>query len=374
MKSELVGGRNAVIHSLYKSVLKPIFFLQDPENVHDRMVHIGSVLGRTAVTRAMLGSLFGYSDPRLEQEILGIKFKNPIGLAAGFDKNAELTSTISAVGFGHIEVGSITGNPCVGNPKPRLWRLKQSQGLVVYFGLKNDGAEVLAARLREKHFTIPVGTSVAMTNCPNNLNSMNAVKDYEKAFKAFAEIGDYTTVNISCPNAEGGQPFILPHKLDYLLDILDKVPTKKPIFIKLSPDLKTEQIDELLDVVNRHRIQGIICSNLTKRRDNPNIAETDLPKVGGISGKPVQEQADKLLSYIYRKEGRKYVLVGLGGVFTAEDAYRKIRLGASLVQLVTGMIFEGPQVISEINRGLVSLLKRDGFRNISDAIGVDNKS
>ena len=184
-------------------------------------------------------------------------------------------------------------------------------------------------------------------------------------------LADYLTVNISCPNTSGGQPFVTPHNLDYLLDIIDEIPTTKPIFIKISPDLGMLELDQLLDVARSHRISGIICSNLTKKRDNAGILDEDVQKVGGMSGKVVQNLSDKMLSHIYQKAGGRFFLVGCGGVFDAEDAYKKIRLGASLVQMITGMVFEGPQVISEINQGLSELLKRDGYNNITDAIGVD---
>jgi dihydroorotate dehydrogenase len=197
------------------------------------------------------------------------------------------------------------------------------------------------------------------------------INDYAQAFGIFAEIGSFTTVNISCPNAFGGQPFTEPEMLEALLFRLEEVPTKKPTFVKFSPDLDFKKIDELLEVIGRHKIQGIICSNLTKDRNNKNILETNLPQNGGLSGKVVEKLADELIAYVYKKTKGKYVVVGCGGVFSAEDAYKKIRLGASLIQLITGMIYEGPQVIGEINAGLEKLLLRDGFKNISEAVGVD---
>ena len=371
MKEVSVGWRNSVIHAVYSSVLKPWFFRYDAEDVHDRMSAFGARLGRYPFMKGVTRGLFGYADSRLEQTILGLKFSNPIGLAAGFDKNAELIDILPSVGFGFEEVGSITASPCAGNPKPRLWRLQKSQGLVVYYGLKNDGSETIAGRLAGRKFDFVVGTSIAMTNCKDNLDLATAVKDYEKGFKAFVEIGDYFTVNISCPNAEGGQTFTVPAKLDMLLDSLDKIETKKPIFLKLTPDLSLDEVDALLDVARGHRVHGLITVNLTKKRDNPKIIDADVPEKGGISGKPVQALSDDLLSHIYKREGKRFVLVGVGGVFSAEDAYAKIRHGASLIQLITGMIFEGPQVVSEINRGLVRLLDRDGFKDVSEAVGVD---
>ncbi|MEO8637946.1 MAG: quinone-dependent dihydroorotate dehydrogenase [Candidatus Taylorbacteria bacterium] len=372
IKDSSIKLRNSISHTLYKNVLKPVFFRRDPEAVHDRMTGLGVSLGHFALGRKITSGLFGYENAMLNQEILGIKFKNPVGLSAGFDKNAQLTDILPSVGFGFAEVGSITGEPCLGNPKPRLWRLPKSESLVVYYGLKNDGCEAVAERLKEKHSTIPIGVSIAMTNCKENVCLKNGVEDFAKAFKVMESLGDYVTVNISCPNTDAGQPFIAPHKLDYLFDILDEIPTQKPIFIKLSPDLSHSEIGALLDVARKHRIHGIICTNLTKKRSNPKIVDENVPEVGGISGKVVKDLSDKLLAYVYKKEGARFVLIGSGGVRSAEDAYRKIKLGASLVQMITGMIFEGPQVVSEINRGLVELLKRDGFKNVGEAIGAEN--
>jgi len=369
--------RNKAIHGLYAYVLKPIFFLEDPETVHDRMTRVGAVLGKYAWGKAVTHGLFGYENKILEQDIFGMHFDNPVGLSAGFDKNAELTGILPSVGFGFVEVGSITGERCEGNPKPRLWRLPKSESLVVWYGLKNDGCEAVAKRLAGKHFDIPVGVSVAMTNCAENLNLDNAIKDFAKAFTVMEPVGDYITVNVSCPNAQGGQPFVDPKKLEGLFNVLDKIPTKKPVFIKLSPDLSHSELDSILEAAHRHRIQGIITTNLTKKRDNPKTAGEPVPDVGGMSGKAVRDLADDALAYISKKQHarsngeKELVLIASGGIFTAADAYKKIRLGASLVQMITGMIYEGPQVIGEINRGLVDLLKKDGFVNISQAIGAD---
>ncbi len=185
-------------------------------------------------------------------------------------------------------------------------------------------------------------------------------------------VSDYITVNISCPNTYSGQPFVIPENLEKLFVELDQIPTTKPVFIKLSPDLDESQIDRILEVISHHRVHGIICTNLTKKRDREDIKKLNLPEFGGMSGKIVDPLADKLLAYVYKQTRGKYILIASGGIFTAEDAYRKIRLGANLLQLITGMIYRGPQVISEINAGLVELLKRDGFKNVSEAIGVDN--
>lgn len=341
--------------------------------VHDKMTDMGVFLGDHEIGKKFTDCLLGYENKILEQNILGIDFKNPIGLSAGFDKDAKLTGILPSVGFGFAEVGSITGKACPGNPKPRLWRLPKSKSLAVYYGLKNEGCEKIAERLKGKKFDIPIGISVAMTNCLDNVETENGIADYAHAFRTMEPYGDYITVNVSCPNALGGQPFMIPGKLELLLKTLDKIKTSKPIFIKLSPDISKQDIDEILEIAKKYRVHGIICTNLTKKRDLEKIKDEKVPSKGGLSGKLVDELSDNLISYIYKKGGGRFVIIGSGGVFSAKDAYRKIRLGASLLQMITGMIYEGPQVISEINQGLAELLKKDGLNNISQAIGVDNK-
>ncbi len=362
---------------LYQTVFKRVAFLLDPEFVHDRVLFFGKLLGKFQLTRKLAHALFSFQHESLSQKILGIQFPNPIGLSAGFDKNAELLNILPNVGFGFAEVGSITGEPCEGNPKQRLWRLPKSKSLLVNYGLKNDGAEAIAARLTHNHQLnpprFPVGISVAKTNNQATCQDQVGILDYAKAFRAFAQIGSYTTINISCPNTFGGQPFTDPLRLDNLLTELDKIETTKPTFVKLSPDLNNGDVDSLLEVIVKHKVQGIICSNLTKNRNNPKIVETNFPAVGGFSGKVVEDLSNKLITHVYKKTNGKLVIIGSGGVFSAEDAYKKIKLGASLIQLITGMIFEGPQLIGEINQGLVKLLEKDGFSNISQAVGADNK-
>ncbi len=373
MKNVAVSVRNAIIRAGYRYICKPYFFARDPELVHNQMITVGNMLGRVWLGRALTSLLFNYSHPSLHTTVLGIAFKNPLGLSAGFDKNADLVGIIPSVGFGFEEVGSITGEYCPGNPKPRMWRLLKSKSLVIYYGLNNRGCVVLGQQLRRALFRIPVGTSIAMTNCAANLDRAHGIKDFAKAFRELADVGAYTTVNISCPNAQGGQPFVDSGALEALLTELDKIPTNKPVLIKLSPDLTFAQVDTLLDIAKAHRVHGVICTNLTKPRDNKAVVDdlANIPAVGGLSGAPTKELSDALIAHVYTREQGKCIIVGVGGISTAEDAYRKIRLGASLLQMITGMIFEGPQVVSEINQGLARLLARDGFTHVSQAVGVD---
>lgn len=373
MKEYLIKIRNKINRFLYKSLAKPFFFRIDPEKVHDRMIFLGKLLGSNFITRFLTSITFNYSNKKLEQEILGIKFKNPIGLAAGFDKDAEISRILSSIGFSYEEVGSITGEPCEGNPKPRLWRLKKSEGLIVYYGLKSEGCERIEKKMRSKKFDIPIGVSIAKTNCKQTASKEAGINDYVKAFSKLKDIGSYITINISCPNAFGGQPFTKAEDLDDLLAKIEEISCNKPVFLKLTPDINKKELDEIIKVCDKHRIDGFICTNLTKDRTNEEVKkhlkDTDIVKVGGISGRPIKNISTQLIKYLYKKTEGKYIIIGCGGVFSAEDAYEKIKAGASLIQLITGMIFEGPQLISEINQGLVVLLEKDGYKNISQAVG-----
>ncbi len=368
--------RNKIIRWKYRWFLRPILFKFDSEQVHDRFVNIGKFLGKFGFARWLIRICFYYENPVLAQEILGISFKNPIGLAAGFDKNAEMIDIMSAIGFSFTEIGSVTGRPCAGNPKPRLWRLLKSRSLIVYYGLKNNGAQEISQRLKNKKFSLPVGISIAKTNDDKTITTEDGLVDYLSAYKAFAsnEIGDYYTINISCPSTFAGEPFVEPIKLDKLLSALVNIQRAKPIFLKMPPGLSHEQIDQIIDLARKYKISGFICTNLSKDRILPSfqdkIKESLPTNQGGLSGKIVEELANEQIKYFYQKTGKEFVIIGCGGVFTAEDAYKKIKAGASLIQLITGMIFDGPQIISEINQGLAKLLAQDGYKNITEAIGT----
>ncbi|PIZ76284.1 hypothetical protein COY05_01850 [Candidatus Peregrinibacteria bacterium CG_4_10_14_0_2_um_filter_38_24] len=374
---EFISIKNDVMRFLYKNIVKRIVFLFDPENIHDFFNIMGRFLGSNIVTRFFTRAIFYYKNPMLSQKILGIKFENPVGLSAGFDKNIELYKILPEVGFGYEEGGSITGDKSEGNPKPRLWRLKKSQGLIVYYGLNNKGADEISERIKKDRFKFPVGISVAKTNCERTAISQEGIKDYLKGFNLTKGIGSYMTINISCPNAHGGQPFTDSESLNQLLKVIAKNRNKKPVFIKMPPDLKRKELDNIIEISLKYKIDGFICTNLTKDRTNKKmmskIHEKNIVGFGGISGKPVEDLSNETIKYLYKKTQGKAIIIGVGGIFNAEDAYKKIRLGASLLQMITGMIFEGPQVIGEINQGLVKLLKKDGLKNISEAVGLDNK-
>ena len=347
---------------LYSSS-KRILFKIPPETIHNRTIKLGKYLGSKKLLKSIINKLFNYKHPSLEQTLLGIKFKNPIGLSAGFDKNAELLNILSDIGFGFAEVGSITYKPCKGNSGIRLKRLPKKESIYVNLGLNNLGSKKISSQLKNKKFSIPYGISIAKTNCKETAQDDIGIQDYISSLKTLSSLSSYITINISCPNAFGGQPFSRPKAFSKLMKEISKLKIKKPIFIKLSPDLTKRNINQILRISKKHNIAGFICSNLTKNKNT---------KTGGFSGKQVEKKANSLLSYIYKKtRSKKYVLIGVGGVSSAEDAYKKIKLGANLIQLITGMIYHGPQLISEINHDLVMLLKKDGYKNISEAVGKE---
>ena len=371
MKNLFVKARNSSGSFLYRYVLKPVLFSIDPEKVHNTFAFTGRVLGSNFVSRGLVRFGFGYKNKILRQRILGIEFSNPVGLAAGYDKDARCIGAMGSVGFGFVEVGSITARPCAGNDGVRLWRLKKSKGLLVNYGLNNEGADVISKRLRGKRFSVPFGVNIAMTNSKNSCSLKGGISDYVYSYKKFAKIGDYFTVNISCPNSFGGENFAKAERLDKLLFELFKVSKVKPVFIKLGADLFLSELDEIIGVCDKYPIDGFVISNLTKNKRSRFILDKDVADLGGVSGVPVRELSTKIIRYVYSKTKGRYVIIGCGGIFSAKDAYEKIRAGASLVQLFTGMIYQGPWTISELNRGLVELLRKDGFSSVSQAVGVD---
>ncbi len=353
---------------MYKKYIKPLLFRIDPEIVHNRLIRLGRIMSFTRLSR-ILRWFFVYKNERLENEVLGIKFRNPIGLAAGFDKNAYLANFIPDIGFGFIEVGSITANPCQGNPKPRLHRLVKDNGIIVNYGLANQGAERIYKRIRGKKFRIPIGISIAKTN-DISIKGEDSVNDYFKSFEIMKNIGDYITINISCPNTGDGRSFEDPILLEDLLKKIKDARKKEIIFLKISPDIDKKNLDKILIFAGKYGISGFIISNLTKKREG--LSEDDnLKHAGGVSGKINAKKSNELIKYVYKKTKGRFVIIGCGGVFNGRDAYEKIRNGASLIQMVTGMIFEGPGVIKKINKELAGLLASDGYENIRNAIGVD---
>lgn len=374
--------QNIVIKStnfFYKHLFRKIFFLEDAETVHEHTTAFGEKLGHVKIITNLIKSLIRVEDSILEQSFFGIKFENPIGLAAGFDYEAKLTQILPSVGFGFETVGTITNLPYGGNTKPMLGRLPKSKSLMVNKGFKNLGAKKTSDKLKELSFEIPIGISIGKSNVPQCDTQKKGVEDIINSFCLFENSKikhSYYELNISCPNLHGNVNFYASRNLKELLTEIDKLHIQKPIFVKMPLEKTDDEIIKILDVTSEYSPKGIILSNLSKNRKNKFLNPEEVSKfpagVGSFSGKPTFERSNELIKLAYKNFKKRFVIVGCGGVFSAEDAYMKIKLGASLVQMITGMIFEGPQLAAQINAGLIELLKKDGLTHISEAIGASN--
>jgi len=338
------------------------------------MIGVGESIGDGRVIKKLLSVVLRVNDPILSQEILGVTFKNPIGLSAGFDYEGRLTQLLPLIGFGFGTVGTITKNQYGGNARPMLGRLPLSKSLMVNKGFKNMGADQTVARLRKKIFTIPIGISVGRSNDGSCLTQEASIEDIIYTFKKFKNSpvkNVYYELNISCPNLSGEVTFYPPRNLEKLLSRVDALGIKKPIFIKMPINETNKEVLKMLNVISKHNIAGVIFGNLQKDRKDKALVQSEVAKfpVGNFSGRPTYARSNELIELTYRNFKDRFVIIGTGGVFSAKDAYQKITLGASLVQLITGMVFEGPQIISQINQELITLLKKDGFTNIHQAIG-----
>lgn len=353
------------LHLTYTHLLRPILFQIDPERVHDRTLGLGHKFGQSKTARNVIRTCLSYQHPILTQTIAGIEFKNPVGLSEGFDKDGYLAEFLPAIGFGFTQVGTVTLKPYEGNPRPRLTRLPKSKAILVNYGLKNEGVEAIMNRLKKlTSHPIPLGISIGKTNSNDTTTTETGIKDYKECLKKVIEsrVGDLYTINISCPNTFGGEPFTTAERLDLLLTSLQALNIQKPLFIKMPINLPWPEFQGLLDICLNHKVTGVIIGNLNKDHTYGR---------GGLSGLPTKDLSNELISKTHDYCGQKLVIIGVGGIFSADDAYEKIKRGASLVQLITGLIYEGPQIVGEINRGLVKLLQRDGYDSISQAIGSD---
>ncbi len=361
-----------------------MIFLMDPEQAHYSMKRIGVFLGSNYITKAFTSLLFDYGHKSLNVEVDGIQYRNPIGLSAGFDKDGELTKIYPNLGFGLAELGSITGEICPGNPGKRLFRMVKSKSIVVWYGLNNMGAEKLSARLEGQKFgRLRVGINAALSNMSSEFDLDSSIADYLKTMTLFKDIGDYYTVNISCPNTQEGEPFVDRASLDALLTAINthiRPITNKPIYVKLAADMSIDEIDTIVDACVEHKMEGVVCTNLAKPKYNTEHRPEEYPTTkgllpagkGAMSGLPLQRISTNVVRHVYRRTRGQLTIIGVGGIFNARDAYEKITSGASLCHMITTMIFDGPQNINEINRGLVKLLKADGFSTIAEAVGSRN--
>jgi dihydroorotate dehydrogenase len=364
---------------IYKNILKPIIFLFDSEMVHDAMTDLGEKMGGLNVVKVLNKSLVRVDDSRLSQKIANIKFENPIGLAAGFDYEARFTQILPSLGFGFMTGGTITNMAYVGNPKPRLGRLPNSKSLLVNKGFKSSGADVVSSRLSKLKFDAPLGISIGRTNSAELKTQKQSIKNIISAFKKFEKVkvkNSYYELNISCPNLiHGDISFYPPRNLNQLLVEIDKLKLKKPIFVKM-PIIKTnKETLKMLGIIAKYSPVGVIFGNLQMDRKHPDLDLNEVKKfkMGYFSGKPTYKRSNELIKLSYKHFKDRFIIIGCGGVFNGKDAYEKITLGASLVQLITGLIYKGPQLASQINFELLDLMEKDGFGKISEAIGTKNK-
>jgi len=362
---------------LYKKIIKPILFCFSADSVHTFFLKVGSLLGDCPFFIWATNKILLYRNKTLTQKVLGIDFENPIGLAAGFDYNADLIKIIPSISFGFHTIGTITNLPYSGNPRPMLGRLPKSKSLLVNKGLMNMGVDSVLRKINKEEKKIPLGISIGGTNRIYK-DTEEMMDDIISSFKKVLSQNyfDYFELNISCPNLVNVQnlkdKFDEPIGLGLLLNKLSFLKIDKPLFIKMYLEKGEEDTISLVDVASRYLfVSGFIFSNLVKDRKNPLFDKEEIEKagIGNFSGKPTEEITNNLISLVYKKYKDRFIIIGCGGIFTGEDAYEKIKRGSTLVQLITGMIYEGPSVIGKINKDLVKLLKKDGYKNISEAVG-----
>lgn len=343
---------------MYKIFLRPIFFLFDPEKVHHFSFFMIKTLSKIGFS-GLFKSMYVVEDKRLEREVFGLKFKNPVGLAAGFDKDAKIYNELGNFGFGFIEIGTLTPKPQDGNPKKRLFRLKEDQAIVNRMGFNNKGVLDAVGRLQQDR-NILVGGNIGKNKItPNN----EAVKDYLICFDVLFDYVDYFVVNVSSPNTPGLRELQDKEPLTALLKDLKKENTKraarknvkeKPILLKIAPDLTDDQLLDIIDIVKDTNIDGIIASNTTIARNNLKSHGIYTEEAGGLSGKPLKNRSTEVIRFLAEKSNKAFPIIGVGGIHSAEDALEKLEAGADLVQLWTGFIYEGPALVKQINKAILA--------------------
>ncbi len=340
---------------MYRSILKPILFKQDAEKAHQLVFSLTKFLFRIPGIRA-IWYLKSTRNQKLERSLLGLHFQNPVGLAAGMDKNAVLINEWFYMGFGFVEIGTVTPKPQQGNPKPRLFRLPADEGLVNRMGFNNDGADVIAKRLRRRYTNLIVGGNIGKNkNTPNE----QAVDDYRTCFEALYAYVDYFVVNVSSPNTPGLRELQerepLTHLLRNLVELNQSKPERRPILLKIAPDLTDQQLDDIVEIVKETEIDGIIATNTTVSRQGLSTNQQLLDDIGagGLSGKPLAERSTEVIRYLRKKAGPDLPIIGVGGIHTADDAIAKLKAGANLIQVFSGFVYEGPALIQEINKRIL---------------------
>lgn len=349
--------------NIYDAV-KPILFKLPAETAHSTVHSLLRVVQDTPLERGV-ATRYTVDDERLSVDAFEQTFPNPVGVAAGFDKNGEIPSALAGLGFGHVEIGGVTAEAQPGNPRPRLFRLLEDEALVNRMGFNNHGADRVAAELDRLTLPdVPVGVNIGKSK---SAPLESAEEDYAYTYDRLAAFGDYFVVNVSSPNTPGLRELQNREHLTRILETLQDAGAS-PLLVKLSPDLDEPAIEDALALVDELDVDGVIATNTTTERSD-SLRSPRKAEQGGLSGKPLEARATKMVAFV--AERTDVPVVGVGGVFDAEDAYRKIRAGASLVQLYTGLVYRGPSIARNINEGLLDLLERDGFESVEDAIGAD---
>jgi dihydroorotate dehydrogenase len=330
---------------MYKLFVRPILFLFDPEKIHHFTFAALQFFGRLPFAKSLLRFFYVKNSPALERELFGIKFKNPVGLAAGFDKDAKLIDELACLGFGFIEIGTLTPKAQPGNDKPRLFRLPQDQALINRMGFNNQGVLAAVERLKKRKSEIIVGGNIGKNKITPN---ENAVDDYNYCFEALYPHVDYFVVNVSSPNTPGLRELQEKELLKNLMLHVKQLSTAKekpkPVLLKIAPDLTTSQLDDIVEILIATKTDGVIATNTTISREDLSTSQQMITSIGngGLSGKPVTKKSTEVISYLRSKLGKNYPIIGVGGIMSTEDAVEKIKAGADLIQIYTGFIYEGP--------------------------------
>ena len=345
---------------MYKLLIRPLLFCFDPEKVHHFTFSFIKFSTRIPFVSSIIRAVYKVENKSLERHLFGLTFKNPVGLAAGFDKNAVLYNELANFGFGFIEIGTVTPKGQEGNPKKRLFRLKADKGIINRMGFNNEGIEAAIAQLKKNKGNVIIGGNIG-----KNTNTLpeDYTKDYLECFKALHPYVDYFVLNVSCPNV--GSHAKLTDK-DYLEELISEVQkanrkfdVQKPILLKIAPDLNNHQLDEIIELVANTKIDGVIASNTSVSRDNLKTSGTKLDSIGngGLSGQPIKYKSTQVIKYLAEKSNKAFPIIGVGGIHSAKDALEKIQAGADLVQVYTGFIYEGPRLIKSINKAILKMEK-----------------
>lgn len=344
--------RNNSTYIMYKLLIRPILFCFDPEKIHYFTFSALRFINKIPIVSSIYNSMYQVNDKRLEREVFGLKFKNPVGLAAGFDKDAKLYKELSNLGFGFIEIGTLTPKGQEGNPKKRLFRLREDSGIINRMGFNNGGVLEAVERLKKNNGQVLIGGNIGKNKVTPN---ENATDDYVICFNALYDYVDYFVVNVSSPNTPGLRELQDREPLTKLLQTLQDLnttkPKQKPILLKIAPDLTDDQLLDIIAIVNDTKIAGVIATNTTLSRDG--LQSENKIEMGGLSGKPLTKRSTEVIRFLSEKSNQSFPIIGVGGIHSADDAIEKLNAGASLVQLYTGFIYEGPKLIKDINRKLL---------------------